>query len=650
MEQAANLEPTNMQVLQSLTQMYMRANRPADAERVAERALTFNANSKDAAENLRLRARRREEVRRSARAVRKRGEARSEGPASARPRGAHLRRCELAGARDAAARPRAGDRPEESRSAGRQSRTRLGAARRQDVDRHVRTDPRPADGQRRRKRPSSIKMALVYAREKQDTRADATFRKAIDNYGNLPRAHLAYGDYLAAKNDKAGALREWTTAVGPNRDNPEALARLGQAAAEGNDFNKAVDNYKRLTEVDTNDPRAYLLLGQAYLAAQEREHARAMRSKRRSTSQHTPDALVGLAAADQQARNFTEAVQIYEALDKNARAARQSESRHLSSAWATAYKGANQPQKSEGRRYVRFLAFLKPGTQGYTQVQQTDRADRSSDRRSRRRKPSPKPSAKPKPKPTERGAEALTTMLVAYDESLTRHLAGVSPHRAARPRARGGRRAGAARPARRAHRYAARRPKRKSRWRTTPPTSSWPSASASGSMPASIDELTTGDTDIDATSYEGALHAAGGALAALEHVTRSAARGVRARAAARSSRRTGARHGLLPVQQRGDRGARVHAPKPARPRSSPTSTITTATARRRWSAAGCRISRRTRCRRIREPASPRDNRVARGGALVNVPLAATRHIDRSVRRDLDVGVARRWPSACGRVS
>jgi acetoin utilization deacetylase AcuC-like enzyme len=33
------------------------------------------------------------------------------------------------------------------------------------------------------------------------------------------------------------------------------------------------------------------------------------------------------------------------------------------------------------------------------------------------------------------------------------------------------------------------------------------------------EELTTGDTDIGATSYEGALHAAGGALAALAHVT-----------------------------------------------------------------------------------------------------------------------------------
>ena len=30
------------------------------------------------------------------------------------------------------------------------------------------------------------------------------------------------------------------------------------------------------------------------------------------------DALVGLAAADQQAKNYTEAIQIYESLDKNA--------------------------------------------------------------------------------------------------------------------------------------------------------------------------------------------------------------------------------------------------------------------------------------------------------------------------------------------
>jgi acetoin utilization deacetylase AcuC-like enzyme len=34
-----------------------------------------------------------------------------------------------------------------------------------------------------------------------------------------------------------------------------------------------------------------------------------------------------------------------------------------------------------------------------------------------------------------------------------------------------------------------------------------------------LEELTTGDTDIDATSFEGALRAAGGVLAALEHVT-----------------------------------------------------------------------------------------------------------------------------------
>ena len=71
-------------------------------------------------------------------------------------------------------------------------------------------------------------------------------------------------------------------------------------------------------------------------------------------------------------------------------------------------------------------------------------------------------------------------------------------------------------------------------------------------------ELTTGDTDIDAASYEGALHAAGGALTALAHVTglETCARLRSCRYNARSSRRTSAaRHGLSiqPLQQRGDR-------------------------------------------------------------------------------------------------
>jgi hypothetical protein len=60
-----------------------------------------------------------------------------------------------------------------------------------------------------------------------------------------------------------------------------------------------------------------------------------------------------------------------------------------------AYKGANQPQKAKAA-YVRFLAFLKPGTQGYGEVKQLiANIDHVPS------KPAPKSSAKPaaKPKP-----------------------------------------------------------------------------------------------------------------------------------------------------------------------------------------------------------------------------------------------------------
>ena len=44
LEQAANLDPTNLQILAGLADIYLRQNRAADAERVAKRAVTFNKN------------------------------------------------------------------------------------------------------------------------------------------------------------------------------------------------------------------------------------------------------------------------------------------------------------------------------------------------------------------------------------------------------------------------------------------------------------------------------------------------------------------------------------------------------------------------------------------------------------------------------
>jgi tetratricopeptide (TPR) repeat protein len=399
MEQAANLEPTNIMILQSLTQMYMTANRPADAERVAKRATTFNANSKEAFENYGY----------VLAAQKKFDEARTQFETAAKldPKDPHPVVLEAQTYEDSNALALAMQLLDRALTIDPKSlEALLGKAELASAQHDIKTsiatyqtvlgqlDDNP------RKAGITDQMGVAYAREKMDTEADAAFRKAINDYGQLPAAHIAYGDYLMAKNDKTGASREWTAAAGTNRDNPEALARLAQAAAQANDFNTAVANYKRITEIATNDPRAYLLLGQAYMAAKSYSSARDT-FKAAYNLAHSADALVGLAAADQASRNYNEAIQIYEALDKNAQPLVKANPGLLYNL-GTAYRSANQPAKAKAT-YVRFLTYLKPGTQGYNEVKQLiagmdakpGPAPKSTTKPSSAN-PAPKPSATPK--------------------------------------------------------------------------------------------------------------------------------------------------------------------------------------------------------------------------------------------------------------
>jgi cytochrome c-type biogenesis protein CcmH/NrfG len=235
-----------------------------------------------------------------------------------------------------------------------------------------------------------------------DSDADAAYRKAIDSYGGLPPEHLAYGDYLASKKDVAGAQREWTAAVGANRDNPDALARLGQTAASTNDFKTAIDDFKRLTEVVGSDPRPYLMLGEAYM--QNKNFDKAHDAFKASYNlAHSLESLVGIAAADQETHNYTEALQIYGMLAQNADLVKAQPGVLFN--LANTYRNAGQTQKAKAT-YTQFLGYLKPGTQGYTQVKQiiADLDHPAQPAPKSTPKPTPKPSAKPTPKPSASAA------------------------------------------------------------------------------------------------------------------------------------------------------------------------------------------------------------------------------------------------------
>jgi tetratricopeptide (TPR) repeat protein len=390
MEQARNIDPSNIQFLVPLTQMYMAANRPADAERIAKSGATLNPSSKEAALNYGI----------VLASERKFDESRVqfENAATLDPKDPHALVLEARTYEDANALALAmpvldraiAEAPTNLEALA--AKAELASAQ-HDVKTAVATFTTilglmPDDANRG---AVTDQIAIAYAREKMDSDADAAYRRAIDSYGGMPPAHIAYGDYLAGKKDMNGAVLEWTAAVGANRDNPDALARLGQAAAAGNDLTTAIADFKRLTEVVSSSPQAYLLLGQAYMANKNWDSAHDA-FKASYNLAHSLDSLVGMAAADQQSRNYTEELQIYEGIHQNADVVKANPG--LLYNMGTAYRSANQPQKAKAT-YTEFLTYLKPGTQGYTEIKQLIAdLDRGSSPR-----PAPKPTAKPEAKP-----------------------------------------------------------------------------------------------------------------------------------------------------------------------------------------------------------------------------------------------------------
>jgi len=187
------------------------------------------------------------------------------------------------------------------------------------------------------------------------------------SYPKVPATHLNYGDYLAFTKDNAGAVREWTAAAGPNRDNADALSRLGDYYKATGDARKSIGNYKRLTEVAGADPRAWLLLAGTY--AQNHQYDKARDTFRHSyTLGRSAEALVGLAQSDFATKNYKETILIFASLDHNAPNFTKQNPQVLY-ALGQSYQRTGD-KKNARDAYTRFLAYTKPGSQANAEVKQ----------------------------------------------------------------------------------------------------------------------------------------------------------------------------------------------------------------------------------------------------------------------------------------
>ncbi len=364
LEQASNLEPTNSQVLLTLTDLYIRTNRPADAERVAKRATTFNANDKRAVLNYAL----------VLGQEKKFDEARVQFEAAAKldPKDASPLILEartyidqknptLAAAtfdRALVAEPNSPD-------------ALLGKARLLATQHDVKGATAIYEqlvgvlGDNGEKAAVVDEEALFYSTEKMTPEAEAAYKRAISSYPGVSATHIAFGDYYARTNKAAQAESEWTLALGDKKDNPAALARLGDLYMSRSDAARASDSYRRLTELAPGDPAALVRLGQAYALARQFDKARdAFRHSFEVA--RTPQALAGLGAADYELRNYKEAAEIFDALDRDVPNFLK-ESPQFYVVMGKCYAETNQKAKAKGA-YERFLPFVSKDAKATAEV------------------------------------------------------------------------------------------------------------------------------------------------------------------------------------------------------------------------------------------------------------------------------------------
>jgi tetratricopeptide (TPR) repeat protein len=386
-EQAANLEPTNAQILLTLTNLYMQLNRPQDAERVAKRATVFNKDDKQSWENFGLvlsQEKKYDEARQAFEAAAKLD------PKDATPivfeARSYIDQNAIALALQLFDRALSID-PKSTDAL-------LGRARLLAANHDVKGSIAAYDTLMQLVPDDAAKAAVlieeyrVYSNEKLASDAETTVKHAVETYPNVPAVHLAYGDFLESeKKDDAGAAAQWTTALGDKRDNPEALQRLGSLALKQNKLPDALSDYYRLAQLQPNEPNVYASIGQ--LEALSKHYDKARDAYRRAFElTHAPAPLAGVGVADYELKNYKECGQIFDALDKSA-ASFLKQTPELYLVMGKCYAGLGQKDKARGA-YTRVLAYLKPGSSQHRDIQKM-----ISDLNAR-----PKASSKPSPKPT----------------------------------------------------------------------------------------------------------------------------------------------------------------------------------------------------------------------------------------------------------
>ena len=368
LEQAANLDPTNMGVLAQLADMYIRTNRPADAERVAKRAVTFNKNEPGALVAL--------------------------GGVYASEQKFDDARAQFEAAYALA--------PKETPALFQIAQTYADQNNipmaLQTVDRALAVDPKSVQAltfkadlyskQHDDAKASAayddavvaattddekvsimLRKAAYFVSEKKYPQAEAIMVQAITQFPKVAQGFVAYGTYLATQKQYDKAQAQWQIALGIDPDSAGALYGMGELAMQSGKGTDSVAYFKHYVAVSP-DAQGFALLGQAYLLTKDYNGMKDACEKSFEI-QKSPETLSCVAGADFELKNYKEAAAIFDALDKAAHGYIDRDGQLLYMA-AKSYQAMNQCSKSKDI-YDRLLAMpgLKNSPNQYKLVQKS---------------------------------------------------------------------------------------------------------------------------------------------------------------------------------------------------------------------------------------------------------------------------------------
>lgn len=362
-EQASNLEPTNLAVLSSLADLYVKANHMQDAERVATRAITFNKTEPRAYVTLGI----------VYASEQKWDDARAQ--------------FEQAYKLD----------PKDVTPLMQEAQTWVmqntipNAL--QVIDRAIKVDPNnvqvlvyradlygkqhdvaksasayddavAAAATPEEKASVMVRKALMYSGAKRPADAQATFEAAIKQFPQIASLHTAYGEYFLAQHDMQRGEGQLLEAIRQDKADVTALMDMAQIKQSQNRMLDAIGYLKQVTDVAPS-AQAFAILGQAYVQVHDYSKAKDACSKSFQI-QRTPDTLGCIAGSDYSLKNYKEAGQIFDVLNKQIKPYMDQNPQLLYMS-AVSYTHLNQKSKAKDA-YSRLLKLLKPGSKEYKQI------------------------------------------------------------------------------------------------------------------------------------------------------------------------------------------------------------------------------------------------------------------------------------------